>query len=175
MTDYEISDFVDVSAKAKELNCNIPSGITVLPQNFHSGQSYSELYYESIALDLRAAFRENGIQGTSLEKSEEVAVKILIRECALPEWSPPIIYVVGKFIQENPALVDFMLNILSNFFYDKYKSVFMREPTSTDTTEFYVVKLSIGSLTYKKAKYRGSWEGKKLKGLKEFGDIVRKL
>jgi hypothetical protein len=172
----QVTDFVDIQVKAGALDCNMPSGVTVLPQNFHSAKSRDELYYESLDLQLRDAFRENGILGTSLEESEEDAVQVVLRESAIPEWIPPIIFVTGQLLQKNPAIVDLLLNIVSNFLYDKIKTVFSREPTSSDVVEFDFVSLSIGDLlTYKRARYKGSWKNKKLTDLKEFGNIIRKM
>ena len=172
----QVTNFVNVEAKVEALGCKMPSGVTVLPQNFHSAKSRKELYYESLDLELRAAFRNNKILGSSLEESEDETVQVRLRESAIPDWTPPIVFIAIQLLQNNPELVDLLLNIVSNFLYDKFKAVLSREPSASDVVEFYVVKMSIGKLlTYKKARYKGFWKNKNLTTLKEFGDIIRKL
>lgn len=172
----QVTNYFDIKAKVATLGCNMPSGVTVLPQNIQSAKLKNEICYENLDLELRDAFRQNGIIGTSLEESEEDAIQVRLRESAFIEWIPPIIFISSQLLQENPSLIDLVLNIVSNFLYDKFKTVLSRELTTTDVVEVDFIKLSLGDfLTYKRARYRGYWKNKKLTGLKEFGDIVRKM
>jgi hypothetical protein len=171
----QVSDFVDMEAKTISLGCAMPTGVTVLPYNFESANVRGDLCYVGSHLDLREHLRRNGISGTSLEESEDTAVQVLLAESAFPEWIPPTIFVATNLLSQNPAVADLLLGVASNFFYDLFKNVLGRKPTESDEVEFSIVKLSLGSLTYKKATFRGSWKKGELEGLREFGKVVRKM
>jgi hypothetical protein len=172
--EFQASDFIDVLLRAKTLGYHAPTGVTVLPHNFHNAASRFELYYESYHLELREFLRTDGVIGTSIEGNEEATVRIRLSEGSISEWLPPTIFIAGTLLKEKPALLDQLLNSVETFLYNKFTSVFGREPTSMDIIEFNVVKLSSASLTYQKISYRGSWKNNKLEGLQAFGKLVRK-
>jgi hypothetical protein len=173
--DTQVSDFMDVEAKVRALGCAMPTGVTVLPYNFGSADSRNDLCYVGAHLGLRETLRDSGIPGTSLEESEDAAVRVLLRESVLPEWIPPTIFVAGTLLSQNPALIDLLLGVVSNFLYDLFRDTLGRRPTELDEVTFSIVKLSLGSFTYKRATFQGSWKNDELKGLKEFSKVVRKM
>jgi hypothetical protein len=153
----------------------MPTGVTVLPYNFESADSRDDLCYVGTHLDLRRFLQGSEIPETSLEESKDTAVRVLLREGALPEWIPPTIFVAASLLSQNPALVDLLLGVVSNFLYDLFRNAPDRKSTESDEVVFSIVKLSVGGLTYKKATFRGRWKNGELEGLKEFGKIVRKM
>lgn len=172
----QVTDYVDVHAKAASLGCNIPSGVTILPHNFQAATTKDELLYETLDLDLRHALRSNGIHGTSLEESEDTSVQVTLRESFSAEWIPPIIFVSALALHNNPELLTILLNIGSDFFYDKLKTMFSREPTLSDHVEIdFIVQTAGDHPTYKRLRYKGIWSNNKLAGAKELHDIIRKM
>ena len=172
--EFQASDFIDVLLRAKALGYHAPSGVTVLPHNFHNAASRFELYYESYHLELREFLRTNGILGTSIEGNEEATVRIRLSEGSFSEWEPPTLFIAGTLLKEKPALLDQLLSAVETFLYNKFQSAFEREPTPMDIVEFHVVKLSTASSTYQMISYRGAWKNNKLEGLQAFGKLVRK-
>jgi hypothetical protein len=169
----QVSDFIDVEAKVRALGYAMPTGVTVLPYNFDSADSTSDLCYVGTHLDLRETLRDSGIPGTSLEESEGAAVQVLLRESALPEWIPLTIFVAVSFLSQNPALIDLLLGVVSNFLYDLLRSTLGRKPTESDEVTFSIVIESLRDDTYKRVAFEGSWKNRELEGLKEFAKVVR--
>ena len=56
-----VMDYIDVAARAEELGCRVPVGIALLPGNFPTAASTSELRYHEAAPQVRSAWRSIGL------------------------------------------------------------------------------------------------------------------
>ena len=69
-------EYIDVAARSRELGCCAPVGIALLPGNFATAASRTELCYHAVASQVREAWRDVGLvdsgQGRKL-RSKEVA------------------------------------------------------------------------------------------------------
>ena len=63
-----VTDYLDVAGRARELRCRVPTELALLPQNFSTAGSASELCYDEVASDIRAAWRSVGLTETGLGK-----------------------------------------------------------------------------------------------------------
>jgi len=57
----ETRDFVDVAARARELNCQVPVRLALLPGNFATAASAAEFRYHKAAPEVRSAWRSIGL------------------------------------------------------------------------------------------------------------------
>lgn len=158
----EITEYVNVEERVKILGCNMPSGVTVLPKNFHSASSRNDFIYGSLDLELRDNFRNNGLQGSSLEENENQPVLVELKESAIPEWIPPIVFVAS------PLLLDLLLNILSNFIYDKLKTIFAGKPNPPNTIDLCSFVVKFRDFEYKKTTIKAPYDSNlNLKSIKK--------
>jgi hypothetical protein len=58
----ETRDFVDVAARARELSCQVPARLALLPGNFATAASAAELRYHKAAPEVRSAWRRIGLK-----------------------------------------------------------------------------------------------------------------
>jgi hypothetical protein len=58
----EIRAFVDVAVRARELGCQVPVGVALLPGNFATAASAAELRYHKAAPEVRSAWRSIGLK-----------------------------------------------------------------------------------------------------------------
>lgn len=72
-----IEDYVDVEEKSTQLNCNVPTSISLLPRNFDRATSKGELIHEGTTTTIRKLFSQNNIQETPLEKEGEKYPQVL--------------------------------------------------------------------------------------------------
>ncbi len=155
-------DFVDVGEKAKALDCNIPTGIALLPRNFESAESKDDLLHESSAPTVRVLFRNNGIIETPLEREGETFPQI--SEKAFEEWIGPTIFVTSALLSQNPHIISVALGVISNYLTDWFKGV----PGGRDAKLDIVVEE--GKKSYRRIHYEGH-----VSGLKELVQIVREV
>lgn len=158
----DIRDYINVREKAKQLDCNIPDGISLLPRNFAIVESKDELVHEGTVDTIRKLWKQNNIQETWLEKSGEKYP--CITEHAF-EWIGPTIFVSASFLVQNPDAVGIALNLISIYLKDWFKGILNTEKK---------VKISIvveknKSKTYSEIRYEGSPEG-----LKELPSIIKR-
>lgn len=73
---WRTTEYVDVGARARELGCDVPYGIALLPGNFASAAGRAKLRYHEVASQVREAWRCVGLvdsgPGRKL-RSKEVA------------------------------------------------------------------------------------------------------
>jgi hypothetical protein len=169
----ETSTYIDVQKKAAALKCNVPADFAILPINFNSVQSKSDLVQLPATLALRRAFRASGIIETPLEHEKE-KFPVRLQESAYPEWVIPTIFVANTFINQHPHLVDLLLNVVSNFVADWIKGVIKNDKYDLQSENVYF-NLVVEKQNRKTVKltYKGQ-----VKGLKEIrkliDDLVRK-
>jgi hypothetical protein len=157
---YRVSDFIDVKKKAREIGCNIPSHMALLPRNFETALYKEELIHEITTPTVRALWRQNGINETPIEKPEE---KIpFIDEMAF-EWVGPIIFVSAMLLSHDPHLVTIALNVISNYLMQWFKGI-PRDSRKAKLTIIVETKSSV----YKKIEYEGPVDG-----LENLAEVIR--
>lgn len=146
----QMSDYIDVKGKARQLGCNIPTGISILPRNFDSAAKATELIHESSASTIRLLWRKEGIQETRIEKESEKYPEIL--ENAF-EWIGPLIFISYATISHNPHLISIATGVISNYLTDWFKGI-----TGQRRVRFsFAIEKKDG--TYKRIDYDGPPDG----------------
>jgi|SRR5579883_1182726 len=109
----QVSDYIDVEAKALGLGYTAPTGLTILPRNFATAASADELVHEGTTPTVRTLLRQAGIQETRLEKEGE---KFPSTRHEFWEWVGPIIF-VSQTVLTNGVL-PVTINVISSYIYD---------------------------------------------------------
>ncbi|MGA2323399.1 MAG: hypothetical protein ABSG22_06080 [Sedimentisphaerales bacterium] len=160
--EIQVCEFANVSQRAQALDCNIPSDLAILPRNFETATSKSELLHEISTPTVRILWRQANLIETKLESDSESFPQI--SEHA-EDWIGPIIFLSYMALQGNPYLVNLSIGVIANYISDLFRGISSPEQK---------IKLDIvcqkkdGS--YKRVKYKGNVEG-----LKELPKIVRKV
>jgi hypothetical protein len=114
------SEYVNVAERAKELGCEVPGGIALLPRNFETAHSRAELVHESDAPTIRILFRENEVEETPIEPAGErfpyVSEKSL-------EWIGPTIFIGYSLYTQNPNILNITLGIIANYLTDFFRGI----------------------------------------------------
>jgi hypothetical protein len=58
---WRTAEYVDVRVRARELGCDVPNGVALLPGNFASATGRAELRYHEVASQVREAWRGVGL------------------------------------------------------------------------------------------------------------------
>lgn len=153
-------EYINVKKRAQELACNIPDSIAILPSNFQTAKSSSDLIHENATSTIRVLWRQNKISETPVEKEE---LPFIVEEAF--GWVGPVIFFTSIFIAQNPYLIDIAIGVISNYLTDWFKGVTAKEKKCKLAV---VVETKKGF--YKKIQYEGS-----LEGLKELPKIIRSL
>lgn len=157
----EVSEFINVEEQALKLNCNIPTGLAILPRNFEVAKTKDELLHDGSAATLRILLRETGIPETRIEKSGDKFP--CIKESAIT-WIVPIIFIGAAVISENPHIVSITLGIISNYLSDFFKGTF-----GGKRVKFDFILEEEKDTRYIKISYDGDLEG--LPELKKFIEV----
>lgn len=116
-----IENYVGIKERALELGCNIPRGLSILPSNFDSARSKSELIHESTVSDIRVLFRNAGIAESELEKQGD---KFPYKQDKHIDWIGPTIFIGASFLSQNPDIISITEGIISNYLTDLFKGSF---------------------------------------------------
>jgi hypothetical protein len=158
----QVEDFTDIKKKAQELDCNVPKTLAILPKNFTSAKSKSELVNEDTASTIRVLWKQAGVVETPIEKEGEEIPELVLNWF---EWVGPTILFTSTLISQNPQLIEISLGVIANYLTDWFKGFPKRQR---------LAKLDIvaetKSGTYKKLHYEGD-----AKGLKDLPKIIRSL
>ena len=155
-------DFVNVEDTAKALGCNIPTGIAVLPRNFETAESKSELLHESNTPTIRVLFRNNGISETPLECEGEKFLQI--SEKAFEAWIAPTIFVSCALFSQNPHIVSVALGVISNYLTDWFRGIPGKRNANLD------IVVETKKKSYKRIHYEGP-----VSGLEELTQVVHEV
>ena len=105
--------YINVRDKARELGCNIPTNITILPMEFTTAECKDELTYPSIATSIEQAWAEAGIRETPLEEPGENRI-VLLTESAFPPLLIPGLFFAYEAITKDPVSVQVAINVISD-------------------------------------------------------------
>ena len=158
----QIEDFPDVKNKAREMGCNVPETLAILPKNFISAKSKGELINEDTASTVRVLWKQAGIVETPIEKEGEKIPELVMNWF---EWVGPTILFTSTLITQNPQLIDIALGVIANYLTDFFKGV----PKGQKKAKLDFVE-ETKSGNYKRLHYEGDVEG-----MKDLPKIIRSL
>lgn len=156
----KISDYVQVTDRAKKLGCATPTGIAVLPENFESAADRSTLLFGSQAATIRKLLEKGGLPVANLLPSGERVPAVHNKHF---EWAPAI-FVSAALLSENPSAVSVALGVISNYATDFFRGMPSRKVKFTVVVERKKDKLC------KKIDYEGD-----VSGLASLADILRQV
>lgn len=158
----EIKDYISVSLRAKELNCEIPSGLVVLPENFLVAADTSEFRIRSETATLKSLFRQNQIPFGELQKNGE---KRLYIQNNAADLILPLIYVAASLTTGNEQVISIALGVVSNYVTDFFKG-----RSGSKTVELTVVVETTKNKSCKSITYKGD-----AAGLTSLPAIIKKI
>ena len=161
----EVTDFCDVSGRARELGLNDPNGLSLLPRNFEQATTVDDLLHEGSVDTVRTLFRLNGITESRVERSDQ-QISIIIENNF--ELALPTLFVGGLILSENPHLLSLALSILANYATEFFMGI--PGPNEVSLSIISTSERKDGSRTHKKVDYKGPVEG--MAGLNE---IIREV
>jgi hypothetical protein len=116
----QIIAYVNVEERAKELDCNVPTELALLPRNFDTAESKAGLLHESSVATIRTLWHQAGIAETKIEKLGDKFP--YIQENAF-EWVGPIIFASASLLSQNPHLISVALGVIANYLTDWFKGI----------------------------------------------------
>jgi hypothetical protein len=147
----QITEYIDVSERAKELGCNIPTEIAFLPRNFDTAVARNDLIHEGSVADFRILWRQAGLRETRIEREGERLPQA--QEMSF-EWVSPIIFISALYLSQNQQGVSIALNIISNYLTDFFKGIPGKKTVRLDV----VVEHTKGK-KYLRVHYEGDEQG----------------
>lgn len=105
-------DFANVGARARELGCQQPVGLSLLPRNFAEAESRDQLTHDATGLSIRAALRAAAVTESRLEPEGERWPAA--QEDAF-EWVGPTLFVAFSWISQSPEALSVALGVVSNY------------------------------------------------------------
>lgn len=155
-----ISDYIDVPTKIRELGCDDPDGIAILPVNFEAARSADEFRQLSEASTVKTLLRNNNVLFSEVRKEKPS----YIQNNAF-EWIAPTLFVSASLLSQQPETISVSLSVIANYVTD-----FFRGFSGEKSIKLDIVVERTKSKTCKKVSYEGSVEG-----LKELADIVKEV
>ena len=164
----EVSDYIDVSSKLKELGCSPPEGIGILPERFDACTFTDKPSLLRRTRTVVRLFEDNNIPVSIIEKEGQPAE--YTTHTASSEWFTgigPTLLISAAFLAGNPHIVSLALNVLANYVTDLFKGA----KGGNAVLEIVTEKVEKdGSKTYRKVRCPAAPEV-----LKELPEIVNKI
>src|SRR6266851_4933313 len=152
MKSVEVSDYINVRARALELDCDVPTGLSLLPRNFDIASSKQDLFHDSSFREVRSLWRGAGIEETRLEGPGKNFAYVLHQTA---DWIGPIIFVSSSLLTQNPSLVSVALGVVANSVTDFFKGL----PQLGQKVSLDIVIESAPDRQYKRVHYEGPPDG----------------
>lgn len=150
----EVTDYINVAEKAKNLGLEVPEKLSLLPRNFQEALKKEDLIQESSAATVRKLFAKTDLPFTPIEKSGERIPSIQENDIT---WIGPTIFISALFLSSEPNAVAIALNVIANYLTDILKG-------SSDNCKLDIV---VGN---KRIRYKGNAEG-----MKEISKIAKEI
>lgn len=157
----EVSGFVNISDRLKELGCVYPqSGMALLPVNIETAKSADELKQASEAATIRKLLKAGQLPLVDIMSAGQHLPAIKNKHL---EWTAPILFISYALYSGDSPMLTVALNIISNAAYDFFKG--MGRP--------HRVKLDVVTeIDPEKTTRRITYEGP-VEGLKELPKAIR--
>lgn len=114
----EIKDYACVTKRTRELNCNLPDGIIILPENFDTAKNSAEFHLRSEAATIKSLFRQSEIPFGVIQNPGEQRQYI---QNNASDLILPIMYVSASLISGNEQIISIALGVVSNYVTDFFK------------------------------------------------------
>ena len=148
----KISNYIDVKQRALEMGCNIPTELAILPRNFDSARSRSELYHQNPVPTIRMLWRQAGLTETKIENKGERFP--YVKDTGFGGWLGPIIYVSASLLKGNPDIISKALEVIAAYVGAWYRVIPREQKVKLDI----VVELANGQ-GYRRLEYEGDVAG----------------
>ena len=149
----QITPYVDVRQRCAELDCNMPTGLALLPRNFDTVKWKESLVYGSHVSRVRSLWRQAGIVETPIERPGDDIWAVTEKEA---DWIVPTIMIGASLLSKNPYLVSIALSVIANYLTDLFKG----SSTSRNARVNIVVeRLNDAKTEYFCIQYEGGPEG----------------
>lgn len=145
--------YVNVPEKARELGCEPPRGLAVLPFNFDRAEARTDLLYDMEAASVKALLRGEGLVETPLERAGE-SFPLVQRNTA--DWFGPVVFFSAAYLSKNPLAVSVAVNVISNYLSDLFRGA-----TEARSARFHLVEENSDGSGYTCVDYEGSPQGLK--------------
>lgn len=155
-----VTDYVCVAERAIALGCQVPTGMTLLPDNFETATARVDLLFRSEAATIKTLFRNNQFPLTDLLPTGERAPSIHNKNF---EWAPAL-FISAAMLSENPDAVSVALGIISNYATDFFKGM------GHKNVRLVIVVEKKKNHTCKKISYEGD-----IAGLSSLPEVIQKI
>lgn len=110
-------DFIRIDDRVAELDCEMPKGFAIMPENFDTASSRQELIARGESSTVRTLFRNAQLpQGDFLPNGERL--KFIHNKSH--DWAA-FIFVSSALLANNPTVVSVALGVISNYLSDMFK------------------------------------------------------
>lgn len=157
-----IEDFLDVRARAQELDCTIHPIITFLPGNFDTAQSASDFVVRGEITTIRKVLGAGGISSAML--GAETATTPGFIHNKSHDWAVPVIFVAAELLKTSPDLVGVAIDLIRDYAVSLFKG---GGPDKHVKLEIVVER--DGQRAYQKITYEGD-----VSGLSAITDMIAK-
>ncbi|MBP1840755.1 hypothetical protein [Formosa algae] len=155
-----ITDFINLDEKLKELKFTPESDFYILPENIETAKSSEDLVFTETTTEIKKYLNQNGVEIQVLQKGG-----LKLRQRKSVDFYAPLIFVGFTMLSENSTLLTIGINVLSNYVTDYFKGTFGSKN----------VKLEIIVETKPKKEYKSiNYEGN-VDGLKDLPKIIKAL
>ena len=158
-----ISDYINIKKRAVELDCNIPDLMCFIPRNFKNAKSKNELFHEMESSTLRILFRQNKLEETPLEKSDE---KFPVISERFEDYILPSVFLSLNLISQNPEIINIIINIILSYLENFILKGILRKTVNIKFSFVIENKPNV----YKKIDYEGP-----LEGIKEIKEVIKSV
>jgi hypothetical protein len=149
----QVTPYVDVKQRCVELNCNIPTGLALLPRNFDTVTSKELLIYGSHVSRVRSLWQQAGIVETPIERPGDDIWAVTEKEA---DWIVPTILIGASFLCQNSHLVSIALGVIANYLTDLFKG---NSASRTASVNLVVERMKDVRTEYVRIQYEGGPEG----------------
>lgn len=146
-----VTDYVDVSEKIAELGCIASdSGVILLPLNFDSAASITELRHAATTSTVKKLLLQSGVPLHDLLERSQRPPYIKNKSA---DWVFPTIFISTSLMANNPTATSIVLNVVSSYIYEMLRHAPGRDRTAKLSV---VVEQQNGKgRTYKSINYEG--------------------
>lgn len=148
-----ISDYLNVGEKIRQLGGQMPVKLALLPANFETAASLTDFRQVSEAATVKTLFRQVGIQ---LEEIGRTGQKIPYVQNNAFEWVAPTLFVSAALLSENQGSISIALGVIANYATDFFKGMSEKKQVTLD-----VIVERTKSRTYRRISYKGDPDGLK--------------
>lgn len=171
----EVSDYIDVSHKLKELGCAQPEGLSILPDRFDTLTPTNEITHLPRTRAVVKLFKNNHIRVPRIKRKGQNLPR---NYTASLEWFTgvgPTFLIPAALLAESPHTISLALNVLANYLTEIFKRAREENPdlekgNMEENASLEIVVEKDGPRTYKKIKCPANPEV-----LKELPKIIKSI